>query len=192
LNEVVASFVQDSRTVADGLFNDELPPQELTQVRMGKIIREKYPNLEDEDQEAVRQHAVAALNVVQQAVKTATAGDGGSDSPNTALIDGVRRFAMDVRELNIDLIDSINPFSEAYAILSKAMNQQSLQQVAAVIAARKVQLSPDEARELATRALRFKRERGRLPSITSPDAWEKRMAEGVEYLKKMKQESADG
>jgi superfamily II DNA or RNA helicase len=192
LNEVVASFVQDSRTVADGLFNDELPPQELTQVRMGKIIREKYPNLEDEDQEAVRQHAVAALNVVQQAVKTATAGDGGSDSPNTALIDGVRRFAMDVRELNIDLIDSINPFSEAYAILSKAMNQRSLQQVAAVIAARKVQLSPDEARELATRALRFKRERGRLPSITSPDAWEKRMAEGVEYLKKMKQESADG
>ena len=29
------------------------------------------------------------------------------------------------------------------------------------------------------RALKFKQERGRLPSITSPDAWEKRMAEGA-------------
>ena len=28
---------------------------------------------------------------------------------------------MDVRELDIDLIDRINPFDEAYAILAKAM-----------------------------------------------------------------------
>jgi hypothetical protein len=29
------------------------------------------------------------------------------------LINGVRKFAMDVRELDIDLIDRINPFGEA-------------------------------------------------------------------------------
>jgi len=29
---------------------------------MGKIIQEKFPNLDDEDREAVRQHAIAALN----------------------------------------------------------------------------------------------------------------------------------
>jgi hypothetical protein len=29
---------------------------------------------------------------------------------------------MDVRDLDIDLIDRINPFGEAYAILAKAMN----------------------------------------------------------------------
>lgn len=52
LNEVVASFVQDTRTVQDGLFNDELPPQETTQQRMGKIIRDKYPDLSNQDQEA--------------------------------------------------------------------------------------------------------------------------------------------
>ncbi len=65
LNEVVASFVQDTRTVQDGLFNDELPPQETTQQRMGKIIRDKYPDLSDQDQEAIRQRAVAALNLIQ-------------------------------------------------------------------------------------------------------------------------------
>ena len=38
-------------------------------IRMGKIIKDKYPELDDEDQEAVRQHAVAALNLTQQAKK---------------------------------------------------------------------------------------------------------------------------
>ena len=42
----------------------------------------------------------------------------------------------------------------------------------------------DEARALAERALEFKRERGRLPSLTSQDAWERRMAEGVAYLQR--------
>lgn len=199
LNEVVASFVQDTRTVSDGLFNEEMPPQELTQQRMGKIIRDKYPDLDDEDQEAVRQHAVAALNLIQkakeqlnEAADSSADGDSVEEWANTALIDGVRRFAMDVRELNVDLIDSINPFGEAYNILAKAMNEESLRQVKAVIAARKVKLTPEEARDLARRALRFKQERGRLPSITSPDAWEQRMAEGVAFLARMKQEAFGG
>jgi hypothetical protein len=53
-------------------------------------------------------------------------------------------------------------------------------------------LTAEEARELAKRALKFKQERGRLPSITSPDAWEKRMAEGVAFLARMKAEAARG
>jgi hypothetical protein len=46
--------------------------------------------------------------------------------------------------------------------------------------------------DLAKRAVKFKQERGRLPSITSPDPWEKKMAEGVAYLARMKQEAANG
>jgi hypothetical protein len=115
------------------------------------------------------------------------------DQPgNTALIDGVRKLAMDVRELDIDLIDRINPFGEAYAILAKTMSEESLKQVQAVISGKRVNMSPDEARDLAKRALKFKHERGRLPSITSADAWEKRMAEGVACLAKMKAEAANG
>jgi hypothetical protein len=34
---------------------------------------------------------------------------------------------MDVRELDIDLIDRINPFGEAYAILAKTMSEDSLE-----------------------------------------------------------------
>ena len=133
------------------------------------------------------------MNLTQKAKEIAVEGVRDAvETGNTALIDGVRKFAMDVRELDIDLIDRINPFGEAYAILAKTMSEESLKQVAAVIFAKKVQLSPEEARDLARRAVKFKLERGRLPSITSPDAWEKKMAEGVAYLARMKQEAANG
>lgn len=191
LNEVIAAFVQDKTTIEHGLFDTEMVPEELTQLRMGKIVKDKYPELDEEDQEAVRQHAIAAMNLTQQAKQAMNPGETSPEKGNTALIDGVRKFAMDVRELDIDLIDRINPFSEAYAILSKAMNEGSLKQVAAVIAGKKVSLTLEEARELAKRALKFKQERGRLPSLTAQDPWEKRMAEGVAFLQKKTAEAAN-
>lgn len=186
LNEVITAFVQDKTIIERGLFDNELVPEELTQVQMGKIVKDRYPELDLEDQEAVRQHAIAAMNMTQQAKKVASEFANNEQIGSNAFIEGVRKFAMDVRELDIDLIDRINPFSEAYAILSKAMNEESLKQVHAIISGKKVSMSLDEARELAKRALKFKQERGRLPSITSPDPWEKKMAEGVAYLARMK------
>ncbi|EIU7141937.1 TPA: DEAD/DEAH box helicase [Pseudomonas aeruginosa] len=185
LNEVVTSFLQDKTVLERGLFDKENTlPEELTQLRMGKIVRERYPDLSDVDQEAIRQHAIAAMNITQQAkLVLAQADANGSDNVqgSTALLDGVRKF-VNVRELDIDLIDRINPFDAAYAVLAKAMDEKSLRQVQASIAAKKVSIPEDEARELAKRALQFKNERGRLPDINSADAWEKRMAEGVAAL----------
>ncbi|WP_422910412.1 DEAD/DEAH box helicase [Pseudomonas sp. MAC6] len=185
LNEVVTSFLQDKTVLERGLFDKENTlPEELTQLRMGKIVRERYPDLSDVDQEAIRQHAIAAMNITQQAkLALAQVDANGSDNVqgSTALLDGVRKF-VNVRELDIDLIDRINPFDAAYAVLAKAMDEKSLRQVQASIAAKKVSIPEDEARELAKRALQFKNERGRLPDINSADAWEKRMAEGVAAL----------
>ena len=195
VNEVIAAFAQDRTAVERGLFDEELVPEELTQVRMGKIVKDRYPELTEEDQEAVRQHAILALNLTQKARETAQNGQDGADTQthaSTALIDGVRKFAMDVRDLDIDLIDRINPFGEAYAILAKTMSEESLKQVAAVITAKKIQLTHEEARDLARRAVKFKQERGRLPSLTSSDAWEKRMAEGVAFIARKKAEAING
>lgn len=198
LNEVIASFVQDKTNIERGLFDDELVPEELTQLRMGKIIRDKYPELDAEDQEAVRQHAIAALNLTQQAKQLVLGDDpqsiliGGNGASSTALIDGVRKFAMDVRELDIDLIDRINPFSEAYAILAKTMSEESLKQVAAVIGAKRTRLTPEEAKDLAVRAVKFKRDHGRVPSLTAPDPWERSMAEGAAAFMRFKKEGRYG
>ena len=191
LNEVIAAFVQTKSVAERGMFDEETPTQELTQVAMGKIVRDKYPDLSADDQEAVRQHAVAALNLTQKAKGMAmgvTSTDDGEIRANTALLDGVRQFAMDVRELDIDLIDSINPWQAAYAVLSKSMSEATLKQVQAAISAKRTKISPDEAKDLAARAVRFKKERGRLPSITSADAWEQRLAEGAAAFMRFKEE----
>jgi hypothetical protein len=182
LNEVVTSFLQDKTALERGLFDKENTlPQELTQLRMGKIVRERYPDLSDTDQEAIRQHAIAAKNITQQAklaLAQADANGSGGTQGNTSLIDGVRRF-VNVRDLDIDLIDSINPFDAAYAVLAKAMNEKSLRQVQASIAAKKVTMSEEDARLCAKRALQFKLERGRVPDINATDPYEKYMAQGV-------------
>lgn len=187
LNEVITSFLQDKTVLERGLFDkDNTLPEELTQLRMGKIVRDRYPDLSELDQEAVRQHAVAAMNITQQAKLALAHGDasgggtngGDNEQGNTALLDGVRKF-VNVRDLDIDLIDRINPFDAAYAVLAKTMDEKSLRQVQASIAAKKLSIPRDEAVELALRARTFLRERGRKPDITSADPWEKRMAEGV-------------
>ena len=179
INEVITAFVQDKPSIERGLFDEELVPEEITVVRMGKIIKDRYPELEEGDVEAVRQRAVAALNLTQQA-KATVLGDGESEpTANTALIDGVRKFAMDVRDLDIDLIDAINPFGEAYSILAKSMDEDSLKQVAAVISAKRTPITPDEAITWAKRASRFKKDHGRAPSVTASDPYERLMAEGA-------------
>jgi hypothetical protein len=184
LNEVITAFVQDKTAIERGLFDTENTlPEELTQLQMGKIVRDRYPELSATDQEAVRQHAIAALNITQQAKLALARADTevSNEQGNTALIDGVRKF-VNVRDLDIDLIDRINPFDAAYSVLAKAMDEKVLRQVQASIAAKRVAIPIEEARALAKRALLFKTERGRLPDINSPDAWEKRMAEGVAAL----------
>ncbi len=191
LNEVIAAFVQDKTTIERGLFDEDLIPEELTQIKMGKIIRDKYPELDGEDIEAVRQRAVAALNLTQQAKQVANRAaeeDGKDEKANLALIEGVRKFAMDVRELDIDLIDRINPFAEAYAILAKGMNEANLQQVAAMITGKRTKLDPEEAKMLAIRAKHFQQERGRWPSATAQDPWEQKMAEGIAAFMRYKKE----
>ena len=182
INEVITSFIQDKQAIERGMFDPEVVPEELTQVRMGKIVRDRYPEMSETDQEAIRQHAIAALNITQQAAKivteTAIEDASGELKVNTTFVDGVRKF-MNVRELDIDLIDRINPFDAACAILAKAMNEGTLRQVQAAISARKTTLTEEEARAFAIRAVQWKRERGRAPEVMSQDPWERQLAEGV-------------
>jgi hypothetical protein len=145
----------------------------------------KVGDIHDADGIAVRQHAVAAIAMTQKAKEHAPAHEP-TDEPraNTAFIDGVRQYVTNVKDLEIDLIDRINPFQTARAILSKAMDEKTLKEVAEIIAKKRISLTHEEARMLAERAIRFKQEHGRLPSLTSNDAWERQMAEGIAFLQR--------
>ena len=82
---MIAAFMQDKVAVERGLFDRDLVPEELTQVRMGKIVKEKFPELDEGDQEAVREHAVAALNLHQVAKQTVSEDQEDSEGDEASV-----------------------------------------------------------------------------------------------------------
>ena len=80
---------------------------------------------------------------------------------------------------------------KVYAISSKSTSEERLKQIAAVTAEKRTSLTIEEARELSKRALRFKQEKGRIPSLVAADPWEKRMAEGIAFLQSKVKEDKD-
>ena len=100
----------------------------------------------------------------------------------------MRKYALEVRDLEIDLIDRINPFESAYAILGRAMDENTLRQVQAIIAAKKTPFTLEEARKATVAAVKFKEERGRLPEATSSDGWERHLALRTAAFHKYKRE----
>ena len=93
-----------------------------------------------------------------------------------------------MQNLDIDLIDQVNPFSAAYAVLSKTMTESRLREIEAYLSQKRIKITPEEARLLAERALQFKKSHNRLPDIRSADPWEVRLAEGARAYVKYRQE----
>ena len=188
ISEILADFLQDKKNVERGLFDDDLMPPELTVAALGRIVRERYPHLDEADQEAVREHAIAAFNLLQLAKKTTTDRDNPPKGGSTSFVDSVKKYALDVRELNIDMIESINPFEEAYSILSKTMNEERLKEIAALVKTKRTTITPEDAKLYARRAVEFIKAHGRKPDMNSQDAWEALLAEGARAFIRYKQE----
>ena len=183
IKDLVADVYSDRVLREQALFNPEAIPQETTVMRTMNIVRKRHPELSEEDAEAARQRVVAAMNMIQVANKGNGVEPGDDEEKsNTQLLNGIRKFALEVRDLDVDLIDSINPFQQAYAILSKEMNESTLRQLQAVIASKKIAIDEKEARKLAYQAREYMKSHGRPPSLKAADPWERKMAEGVAAL----------
>ncbi|QIX24173.1 DEAD/DEAH box helicase [Agrobacterium pusense] len=112
------------------------------------------------------------------------ADDDVRAAPNT-LLAMVRRF-INVRELDIDLIDSVNAFQECFEVASRSFDAPLLSQVQSAMVAMRVQMTEEEARTLWPRIKRFRAQEGREPNVHAEDALEKRMAEALAWLKNRK------
>ena len=72
------------------------------------------------------------------------------------------------------------------------MNEENLSRLSNIISSKKSTFTIEEARDLAKRARQFQSERGRLPSTTSNDPWEVRIAEGMYAFSRMVAEAKQG
>lgn len=95
---------------------------------------------------------------------------------------------INVDRLNVDLIREVNPFRDAYEVLSKNVDAPLLKAIQDYVQADRIQMTEDEAAMLWPRINEFVRNNNRMPDKDSDDPLEKRMGEALIYIRRQKAE----
>lgn len=175
LNDLKAKILQDN-DMLKAMPSESIEPEVINQVLIPKIIRETYPELSDDEVEEVRQHIVT-----DSVIKNGTIEEQG----NRKFIKMADTF-VNIDDIHIDLIDSINPFQKAFEILSKSVTTKVLRTIQETIDASRIQMTEDEAIVLWPKIKAWVQKTGKNPDIKSLDPKEKRMAEAVIFIKELK------
>lgn len=174
LNDLKASILQDDKMIK--AIPGNVDPEVINKVLIPKIIQIKYPELSEDEVEEVRQYIVVDSVIKSGEIK----------------VIGDKRFIrmaghfVNIDDLHIDLIDSINPFQKAFEILSKSVTTQVLKLIQETIEATRIQMSEDEAILLWPKINQFIKINCKHPNFQSSDPLEKRMAEAIIYLRDKK------
>lgn len=157
-----------------------IDPEVINKVLIPKIIQIKYPELSVEEVEEVRQHVV-----LDSVIKTGHITEVG----DKRFIRMVDKF-VNIDDINIDLIDTINPFQKAFEILSKSVTTKVLKVIQDCIESTRITMDFEEAKILWPKIQEFQQTFKKEPSLQSNDPLERRMAECVIYLKEEKRKRA--
>jgi superfamily II DNA or RNA helicase len=178
LNDLKATILQDDTMLK--AMPGNIDPEVMNKVMIPKIIRERYPDLTGEEVEELRQQVV-----VDSVIKNGEIKEIG-DKRFVRMADSF----VNIDDLHIDLIDSINPFQKAFEILSKSVTSQVLKVIQDTITSTRIDVSVEEAKIMWPKIKEFKLTHGREPDINSFDPLQKRMAEVLIYLKFKKREAS--
>ena len=177
LNDLKARILQDDKMLKAMPGNIE--PEVINKVLIPRIIRDTYPDLDEDDVEALRQHVV-----VDSVIKNSIF----AEQDDQKFIRMAASF-VNIDEIHIDLIDTINPFQKAFEILSKAVTAQTLKLIDEHIQASKIEMSEEEAIILWPKINEWRKANGLPPNLQSFDQKEKRMAEALVFLREKKRQS---
>ena len=172
LNDIKAKLFQDQQMLK--AMPGNVDPEVMNKVMIPNIIRMTYPDLSTAEIEEIRQAVVVDSVIKNGEVKEV----------------GDKRFILmagkfiNINDLNIDLIDSVNPFQRAFEILSKQVTKQILKIIQDAIDEMRVEITEDEAKILWPKIQAFVAKEGRKPDVRSHDPLEKRMAEALLFLQK--------
>ena len=182
-NDLIVRAISGS-TTAETITKDLIP----------KVIRERYPDLNEEEVEMVREHFVAdtlikGSDIVmdETALQPGAQPEQDSESEGNRLIKLANRF-VNINKLSINLIDSINPFQRAYEVLSKTVDAPTLRIIQDTIAEQKFNLSLEQAVILFKGPLKqyIAAHEGRLPKLDDPDPKVRELAAALQMIRDLK------
>lgn len=179
LNDLKATILQDDKMLK--AMPGNVDPEVINKVLIPKIIKIKYPDLSDEEVEEVRQHVV-----VDSVIKNGEIKEVG-DKRFIRMADSF----VDLDDIHIDLIDSVNPFQKAFEILSKSVTAKTLKVIRDHIEGMRIKMDFEEAKVLWSKIQEFVKMYKRAPNLKSNDPLEKRMAECIIYLNEEKRKKAE-
>ena len=171
LNDLKAVILQDDTMVK--ALPGNVDPEVINKVMIPKIIKIKYPDLTDAEVEELRQHVV-----VDSVIKNGEIKETGDQR----FIRMAGKF-VNIDDLHIDLIDTINPFQKAFEILSKSVTTHVLKVIQETIEATRIQMSDEEALLLWPKVKTFVKTHDKEPNMNALDPLERRLAETVMYIK---------
>lgn len=174
LDDLKATILQDPNM--QKAMPGKIEPEVINKVLIPKIISTRYPELSDSEVEEVRQHVV-----VDSVIKNSTIQEIG----NKKFITMGNKF-VDIQDLNIDLIDQINPFQKAFEILSKNVTVPVLRLIQEAIDAMKINISIEDAIKLVPQIKKFTVSHGRVPSVRASDQQEILLAQALIKLREEK------
>ncbi|WP_239378539.1 DEAD/DEAH box helicase [Dermabacter vaginalis] len=177
LNDLKATILQDD-TFAKAAVGS-LDAEQANKVLIPKIIRERYPDLTETEVEELRQQVV--VDSVTKNGEIQTVGD-------KRFVKMAERF-VNIDELNINLIDSVNPFQRAFEVLSKSVTPSVLRIVQDSITSTRVEVTEEEALAAWPKIQQWAKLNGR-PDVRSENPIEKRYAEILLFLQRKKQQKA--
>lgn len=178
LNDLKATILQDEQVIK--ALPGNIDAEVLNKVMIPKIIQVRYPELSDSEVEELRQYFLVDSVIKNQSSEIKEVGD-------QRFIRMANQF-INIDELHIDLIDKINPFQQAYEILSKSLTPRVLKLIQETIEATRITMTDEEALTLWPKVKLFYSTNGREPALHAVDPLESRMAEAVAYLKQKRRE----
>ena len=160
------------------------------------MIREKYPDLSEDEVEEVRQRLLLDTLVKGGEVVDdkgnpidfdASANDEEKESEGNRLIKLANRM-INIDQLSINLIDSINPFQRAYEVLSKNVDKQTLKIIQDTMAEQKFDMTIEQAMMLFKGPYKqwVAEHDGLRPDINDPDPKVRELAAAFQKLKNLK------
>lgn len=176
LNDLKATILQDDTFVKAAA--GHLDAEVTNKVLIPKIIRERYPDLNETQVEELRQQVV-----VDSVIKNGEVREVG----DKRFIKMSDRF-VNIDDIDINLIDKVNPFQRAFEVLSKSVTPQVLRIIQETITATRIEITEEEARLLWPKIQQFAKVNRRQPDVRSDDPNEKRYAEALLFLRKKKRE----